>query len=121
MSNYIHGNDLIVYQSGTAIAAAKSCVISKSMDIIEAANNTDGNARSFVPSMLTWTIRVTGLVTNLENNLQVSSIVQLSVRDRNTQSDRLTGNAFVSSAEVTATWGNLAQMSMTFQGAGPLT
>lgn len=121
MSNYIHGNDLIVYQAGTAIAAAKSCVVSKSMDSIESANNTDGKARSFVPSMLTWTIRVTGLVTNLENNLYVSSVVQLSFRDRNNQSDRLTGNAFVSSAEVTATWGNLAQMSMTFQGAGPLT
>lgn len=121
MSNYIHGNDLIVYQNGAAVAAAKSCVVSKSIDSIESANNTDGKARSFVPSLATWTVRVTGLVTNLENNLHTSSIVQLSFRDRNNTSDRLAGNAFVSSAEVTATWGNLAQMSMTFQGSGPLT
>lgn len=121
MSNYIHGNDLIVYQNGAAVAAAKSCVVSKSIDSIEAANNTDGKARSFVPSLLTWTVRVTGLVTNLENNLHTSSIVQLSFMDRNNTSDRLTGNAFISSTEVTGTWGNLAQMSMTFQGSGPLT
>ena len=121
----IHGRNLIIYLNGEAIAAAKSCTISMSSGDIEAASDTDGKAKTFLPTQKEWTVRCSTLVTSLTGHFaNDGDTVRLSMAvcdwDKNPTTDRLTGEAIVTSASITASVGNLVQGSFSFKGSGAL-
>lgn len=119
----IHGRNLIIYLNGEAIAAAKSCTISMSSGDIEAASDTDGKAKTFLPTQKEWTVRCNTLVTSLTGHFaNDGDTVRLSMAvcdwNKNPTTDRLTGEAIVTSASITASVGNLVTGSFSFKGSG---
>ena len=119
----VHGRNLIIYANGVAIAAAKSCTLSMSIGDIEVASDTDGNAKTFLPTQKEWTVRCNTLVTSLtEHFANIGDTISLSMAvcdwNKNPTPDRLTGDAIVTSASITASVGNLVQGNFQFKGTG---
>ena len=121
----IHGRNLIIYANGEAIAAAKSCTVSMSIGDIEAASDTDGKAKTFLPTQKEWTVRCSTLVTSLIGHFaNIGDTIRLSMVvcdwDKNPTHDRLTVDAIVTSASITASVGNLCSGNFQFKGTGEL-
>lgn len=119
----IHGRNLIIYANGEAIAAAKSCTVSMSIGDIEAASDTNGSAKTFLPTQKEWTVRCNTLVTSLIGHFaNIGDTIRLSMVvcdwNKNPTPDRLTGDAIVTSANITASVGNLVTGSFSFKGRG---
>ena len=110
---------------GTAIAAAKSCEIDVSSELIEVASPETGIYRKFIVGRKTWDVTVGYLVSNLTSHiLKVGDTVTLTMGVRSgghATSDRLTGSAIVSELRVSGTRGNLATGSFKFRGISSLT
>ena len=110
---------------GVAIAAAKSCTITKRVEAIEAANSVDGRAKSYIPGLREWSVSVRALVTSMPDffaNPGQTVRLSIAVRDNNGEytTDRVTGNAIIESAKITGTVGNLATAEVKFLGTGAL-
>ena len=121
----INGSDLLIYAGGSVVAAAKSCRISMSVDMIEAAGQTDGKAREFVPAMKEWQISTTSLVTVAHTFFEghgTSVRLTFAVRDKygNILGDKMTGYGFLAKSEITAAVESLIKGSFVFQGVGEL-
>lgn len=121
----IHGRNLIIYADGVAIAAAKSCTVSMSINDIEAASDTNGSAKTFLPTQKEWTVRCNTLVTSLTGHFaNIGDTIRLSMAvcdwEKNPTTDRMTGDAIVTSASITASVGNLVTGSFSFKGSGSL-
>jgi hypothetical protein len=121
----VHGRNIIIYEGGVAIAAAKSCEIRIQCDAEEISSPSDGEWRDFIVGRKSWSVRISMLVTNVREILiHCGSRVRLTagVRDvdNTLTADRLTGYALCTEAVVTGTEGNLAQGSWNFIGCGPL-
>jgi predicted secreted protein len=124
----LHGGKIIVgKKSGTsyvtAVAAAKSCEIESSCDSIpvSAPNISNGSWQHVIAGRKAWRVTVNALVSNVEQILVAGDDVELKIYNADVSSDYVTGDAIVSSCRVTGTLFNLAQMSVTFEGNGPLT
>ena len=118
------GRDLLVYADGVVVAAAKSCSLSMEADTLETAG-VDAGARSYMSGRKDWSVKVGNLVTSVQGHFApIGSMLRLSmvICDElgNPTSDRLTGEAFVTGADVTGTVGHLVQGSFTFKGSGQL-
>jgi hypothetical protein len=110
---------------GVAIAAAKSCTITKRVEAIETANSVDGRAKSYIPGLREWSVSVRALVTSMPaffTNPGQTVSLSIAVRDNNGEytTDRVTGNAIIESAKITGTVGNLATAEVKFIGTGAL-
>lgn len=121
----IHGRNIIIYENGVAVAAAKSCEIKIDVDLIEVSSATSYEWREFVTNRKGWTVNVNFLVMNMMDRLlHVGAKVRLTmgVTDANGElgADRLTGYAICKTAALTGTVGNLAQGTWQFQGTGNL-
>lgn len=121
----IHGRNIIIYEGGVAIAAAKSCEIRTNCDAEEVSSPDMGEWRDYITGRKGWTVKINMLVTNMREILIHSgSRVRLTmgVRDENNglTADRLTGYALCTDAITTGTEGNLAQGSWNFLGCGIL-
>lgn len=58
----LHGSNLIVKAGGTAIAAAKSCVVDVQAEEIEVSSPLTGTWRTYIAGRKSWNINVSGLV-----------------------------------------------------------
>lgn len=121
----MNGNNIIVLVDGVAIAAAKSCTITKKVEAIETGNSADGRAKSYIPGLREWSVSVRALVTSMPDFFaDPGQTVRLSiaVRDNNGvyTTDRVTGTAIIESAKITGTVGNLATAEVKFLGSGAL-
>ena len=121
----IHGRNLLIYADGVAVAAARSCRITMDFDTIEMAGVDSGQYKYYVTAMRSWSIHVDKLVSNVRSIFeQVGSMVSLSfvVRDEygNLMGDRMQGEGFMKSANISATVGSLTTGNITFQGSGEL-
>ena len=121
----MNGNNIIVLMDGVAIAAAKSCTITKRVEAIETGNSVDGRAKSYIPGLREWSVSVRALVTNMPDffaNPGQSVRLSIAVRDNNGEytTDRVTGTAIIESAKITGTVGNLATAEVKFLGTGAL-
>ena len=121
----MNGNNIIVLMDGVAIAAAKSCTITKRVEAIETANSADGRAKSYIPGLREWSVSVRALVTSMPDffaNPGQTVRLSIAVRDNNGEytTDRVTGNAIIESAKITGTVGNLATAEVKFLGTGAL-
>ena len=121
----IHGRNLLIYADGVAVAAARSCRITMDFDTIEMAGVDSGQYKYYVTAMRSWSIHVDKLVSNVRSIFEeVGTMVSLSfvVRDEygNLMGDRMQGEGFMKSANISATVGSLTTGNITFQGSGEL-
>ena len=120
----ILGKNVYIYDStvqGAAIvAAAKSCTISKSVDIIEKASTTQGSVKEFTTGRYEWEVSINHLVVStapLEGILMVGNTYGLEI---NIGGVTKTGNAICTQADIQGATGNLATGSVKFKGTGLL-
>jgi predicted secreted protein len=104
----IHGRNLLIYADGVAVAAARSCRITMDFDTIEMAGVDSGTYKYYVTAMSSWSIQVDKLVSNVRSIFEeVGTMVSLSfvVRDEygNLMGDRMQGEGFMKSANISAT------------------
>lgn len=118
---HLQGNNLIIYVDGVAVAAAKSCTVTMEVGSIDTAGS--GRWKSSIPTVKDWSVKTSVLVTSLNGHFALSGKVRLSVAvvdGGEMTTDRMTGEAIVTSANVTAAVGNLVQGNFSFKGSGAL-
>jgi hypothetical protein len=119
------GKNIFIYSgdSGTTalIAAAKSCTVSKRVDLIEKASSTQADAKEFTTGRYEWEIAMDHLVTTdapFDGLLKVGTEYTLSVMIGST---RKTGKAICQQADISGPEGSLAKGNVKFKGNGALT
>ena len=121
----IHGEQLQIAIGGTPLAASKTCNVSKSQSFIEVAAPTAGRWESFVPQKLGWGITSDCLLATLASYKTLDAAwkagTELTIRFYDTEFDENeTGTAYIEKLDLVATKGNLAKMSVSLKGSGPL-
>ena len=118
---HLQGHNLIIYVDGVAVAAAKSCTVTMEVGSIDTAGS--GRTKASMPTVKDWSVKTSVLVTSLNGHFALSGKVRLSVAvvdNGETTTDRMTGEAIVTSANVSAAVGNLVQGNFSFKGSGVL-
>ena len=118
---HLQGNNLIIYVDGVAVAAAKSCTVTMEVGGIDTAGS--GRTKASMPTVKDWSVKTSVLVTSLNGHFALNGKVRLSVAvvdGGEPTTDRMTGEAIVTSANVSAAVGNLVQGSFSFKGTGAL-
>ena len=125
----ILGKNVYIYDStvqGAAIvAAAKSCTISKSVDIIEKASTTQGSAKEFTTGRYEWEVSINHLVVStapFEGILMLGNTygLEITIGNDTIGYTTKTGNAICTQADIQGATGNLATGSVKFKGTGLL-
>ena len=118
---HLQGNNLIIYVDGVAVAAAKSCTVTMEVGSIDTAGS--GQTKASMPTVKDWSVKTSVLVTSLNGHFALNGKVRLSVAvvdGGEITTDRMTGEAIVTNANVSAAVGNLVQGSFSFKGTGAL-
>lgn len=118
---HLQGNNLIIYVDGVAVAAAKSCTVTMEVGSID--TDGSGHTKASMPTVKDWSVKTSVLVTSLNGHFALSGKVRLSVAvvdNGEAITDRMTGEAIVTNANVSAAVGNLVQGSFSFKGSGAL-
>lgn len=120
----ILGRKIFIYagNSGTTpiIAAAKSCILSSSCDLIEKASATQNTSKEFLPGRDEWEVSLDHLITTgaeFEGLLKVRETYTLSIVINGV---RKYGTAICQHAEISGPVGGLGRGSVKFKGSGPL-
>jgi len=118
----IHGKNVKIYNaSGTnLIAAAKSCVITKSGDTEEIASTSSGTAREFLPARTTWSVDLSHLVTTNKGGIPLVG-TSYTIKYMVGTTQVFTGTVICTEASITSTKGSLSQGSIKMKGSGELT
>lgn len=120
----IKGHDLIIYEGvpAVAIAAAKSCSIDVSADVIETSSPESGTARTFIPGRTSWEVSVSTLVLAVNDIiLRPRNTYTLSWKERkDTFYVAMSGTAICTDAVVEASDGSLVKGSLRFVGTGEI-
>lgn len=122
------GKDItvIIAQGGTALASTRitSNDIRTKCDVIETASATQQTWREYVAGRADWSINVAYLVLaapQVRNLLMVRQTYDLTLTASDgTDTATLTGKAILTTSDVKANRGSLAQGTFAFQGTGPL-
>lgn len=118
---HLQGNNLIIYVDGVAVAAAKSCTVTMEVGSIDTAGS--GRTKASMPTVKDWSVKTSVLVTSLNGHFALNGKVRLSVAvvdNGEITTDRMTGEAIVTNANVSAAVGNLVQGNFSFKGSGAL-
>ena len=118
---HLQGNNLIIYVDGVAVAAAKSCTVTMAVGSIDTAGSR--RTKASMPTVKDWSVKTSVLVTSLNGHFALNGKVRLSVAvvdGGEPTTDRMTGEAIVTNANVSAAVGNLVQGSFSFKGSGAL-
>ena len=116
------GNNILVFLNGTAIAGTKSNEIQTDCEMIEITNMTSAQWRQFIAGRKQWTVSTGFLVlagADITKLLTVGTTYTLQFRDR-AGSNIIEGQAILKTCKISATRGNLATGSFSFQGTGEL-
>ena len=121
----LHGRNILVYENGVAIAAAKSCQIHVECEKIEIASPDSGEWRDFIAGRKLWNVRIGCLVTSVSGHvMEAGTRVRLTFGSvdelKRLGYDRLTGYALCTTADVAAQVDTLAQGTFAFDGCGGL-
>ena len=121
----IHGEDLILALNGTPLAASKSCDIDKSQSFIDVSDPTDGRWEACVPQKLAWSLSSECLLGTMNAyktlNAAWKAGTALTVRFFDTEYDENeTGTVYIEKLSLSASKGNIARMSVSLKGSGPL-
>lgn len=118
---HLQGNNLLIYVDGVVVAAAKSCTVTMEIGSIDTAGS--GRTKASMPTVKDWSVKTSVLVTSLNDHFALNGKVRLSVAvvdSGEMTTDRMTGEAIVTNANVSAAVGNLVQGSFSFKGTGAL-
>lgn len=122
----IQGRDILVYdQSGdNLVACSRSCEIKTSTEMIEISSPRSGKWKEYIDGRSEWSIDINHFLStedgaSLKNLLRTGSEVVVRVARRD-DGVKLAGMAYVKSAQVTATTGNISQGSLSLIGNGEL-
>lgn len=120
------GKDIIVVisQSGTALASTRirSHGIQTKADTIEIASSSQQSWREYIAGRKEWSLTVSYLVlasAKIADLLKIGQTFSITVKDSDSTTS-VSGSAILTAVKQTATVGNLAQGSFTFQGSGAL-
>ena len=114
----IHGRNILIYEGDVVIAAAKSCTINNNAEAVENSSPASGTARSYTVGRTGWEISISTLVLNMKDHLlQTGHSYTLTWKERDSDTDTMTGTAICTAAQVDAAVGNLAQGSFQFLGS----
>ena len=121
----IHGEQLQIAIGGTPLAASKTCNVSKSQSFIEVAAPTAGRWEAFVPQKLGWGITSDCLLATMYAYKTLDAAwkagTALTIRFYDTEfNENETGTAYIEKLDLVCTKGNLAKMSVSLKGSGPL-
>lgn len=123
----LKGKNVILKMGGVAIAAAKSCDVNVSADLIKVSSPSDGAWEHSIAGRKSWSASCSHLVTQISDSVgmigQTVTLTFQPVDDSGTplaNISALTGTAIVKTWKGTFTVGNLAQGSYSFDGSGPL-
>ena len=118
------GKDVYIYNgsSGTQaiVAAAKSCKVRMSVDLIEKASATQQSAKEYVAGRTEWGVSLNHLViaaSPFDGIVKVGQTYTLRVVIGSTA---MTGQAICTTAEISAPVGNLSTGIIEFKGSGAL-
>lgn len=122
------GKDItvIIAQNGTALASTriKYNDIKNKCDVIEKASANQQTWKEFVAGRSEWSVNVGYLVLaapQVSNMLLVRQTFDLTLTASDgTSTGALTGKAILTSVDIKANTGSLAQGTFAFQGTGPL-
>ena len=79
----LHGKDIILLADGVAIAAAKSCELNISADIIKTSSPSDGAWETSIAGRKSWNASCSQLVTSITKGLEmVGTVVTLRMQVR---------------------------------------
>lgn len=121
----VHGRDLILANSGTAIAAAKSCSLQTNTSFIEACSPTDSGWYTYIPTNHGCSISTDCLLTTWDYHKMLlqyqfdKSQLSLSFYDNNLRIYYYC-HAYIKSIDLTTGVGSLAKMAVSFQITGAL-
>lgn len=117
----ILGNNIIVYNGGTAFAATRTDEIQTGAEMIEIASSATGAWRSYLVGRKEWSFTTGFFVTQVQSLLNVGSTYNITIGDRTDRYNRVSGTAILETCQITATMGNLVTGSFKFRGTGALT
>lgn len=118
----IHGNDILVYVNGVAVAASKSADLDVQVEEIPTSSPTSGDWKTSVTGQKEWRVRCSYLLldTFADKVEFVGSTVTLRIGVRGSSTDVLEGQAHCLAGVYQMTAENLANGSFTFSGSGAL-
>lgn len=119
----MNGNDIIIYQGSSAIAATKSHEIQTECETIEISSPDSGDWRKYIAGRRGWTVNVNYLVlaaSDLAKLLNIGSSYTLTIRGRANNSYNVSGTAILTQCKQTYTRGNLCVGSFQFRGSSAL-
>lgn len=116
---------MILALNGTALAASKSCNLDKSQSFIDVSDPTDGRWEACVPQKLAWSLSSDCLLGTMDAyktlNVAWKAGTALTVRFFDTEyKENETGTVYIEKLSLSASKGNLAKMSVSLRGSGPL-
>ena len=118
------GKNIFIYAGSTGtspiIAAAKSCTISGSCDLIEKASATQGTSKEFVAGREEWEVSLDHLVTTgapFEGLLKLRGTYTISIV---IGESRKIGSAICQKYDIRGAVGSLGTGSVKFKGSGAL-
>lgn len=115
----IHGKDIKIHSSGTAlIAAAKSCTIKRQCKAIEVASADDGDNEHNIAGRKSWSIDLSHLITTDGVTLQEGTTYSIQVVIGSGVT--WVGQALCTECDIQGSVGNLATGSIKLIGNGPL-
>ena len=78
----IHGENLTLSLNGTIVAAAKSCTLEFSQELIEVASPVSGADQQYIPGKRGWTVSTDGLCETMEyvGKLQAGLFLKYTLR-----------------------------------------
>lgn len=122
------GRDLIVVltQNGTAVAATaiNSQEIRTECESMEKASATQQDWTECIAGRKSWSLTVNYLVmtsVKIKDLLKVGQMFGILVKERNDNTNTVSGTALLTGVTNTATVGMLIKASFSFQGSGALT
>lgn len=122
------GRDLIVVltQNGTAVAATaiNSQEIHTECESMEKASATQQDWTECIAGRKSWSLTVNYLVmtsVKIKDLLKVGQMFGILVKERNDNTNTVSGTALLTGVTNTATVGTLIKASFSFQGSGALT
>ena len=122
----ILGKDIVLMIGGTPLAAAKSCNLDKQQSFIPTASPTSGRWEQSLPERLSWSASCDCLIgtmaayTMLSDAQDNGTALTLRIKDAGTIGLNKTGSCYVESLHLEGSTGNLAKMSVTLKGNGPI-
>lgn len=123
----MNGNNILVLNSsdGMAVAGTRSDTLQVGCDMIEISSASDNEWKHRIAGRKDWSLTTAFLVTDgvdVRRVLQVGMRVYLKIKGRgDTDANGVKGYALVSSCDINAQRGNLANGTFKFTGDGPLT